>query len=67
MGAGETSVRCMLRISLARPNFHSVSESCYTIVVWGGEAGREGEGGKDQQVTFLLTYPTNVATTAFFY
>ncbi len=28
MGAGETSVRCMLRISLARPNFHSVSESC---------------------------------------
>ena len=27
-GAGEALERCMSVISLARPNFHSVSESC---------------------------------------
>ena len=28
IGAGDALVRCMFRISLASPNFHSVSESC---------------------------------------
>ena len=28
MGAGEALVLCMFLISLASPNFHSVSESC---------------------------------------
>ena len=27
MGAGDAFVRCMFRISFARPNFHSVSDS----------------------------------------